>query len=367
MIENSYKKFSNKMHRKNWKLDIPSICKLELTFGCNFHCRHCYTDCYNNQMYVKKELSTDKIKLILDKLFDAGMLWVCFTGGDPIVRPDFLEIYAYAKNKGFLVTIYTNGYSLSNKVMNHFKENRPFSVEITLNSVNKKNYDFISGVNGSYDKVMNSINGLIKNKISLKLKTQVTKDNIKEVLDIKNFVTGLGLKSDFNYDLFPRLNGDLKPCSLRINPKQVMDLFYTIEPSKTNSLPHRVKYFSEEKFNKNMEEVSNMLSRNSIFSCAAGCADGICVDPYGKITFCNCIRHHSFDIFKVDIKYAVKKIFDLAEKRKYMTNSICKNCKIRLFCNNCPGNAFLETGDMESPIEYYCSLAQLEYLRIINN
>jgi MoaA/NifB/PqqE/SkfB family radical SAM enzyme len=52
---------------------------------------------------------TEDWKKILDNIQKEGCLWLTFSGGEPLVRKDFLEIYAYAKNKGFMITLFTNG------------------------------------------------------------------------------------------------------------------------------------------------------------------------------------------------------------------------------------------------------------------
>ena len=55
------------------------------------------------------ELSTEEHYRLLDQLADAGCLWLLFTGGEIFARRDFLDIYTYAKQKGFLITLFTNG------------------------------------------------------------------------------------------------------------------------------------------------------------------------------------------------------------------------------------------------------------------
>ncbi len=354
--KNDYKNFSWKVHKSNWKLKIPNICKFELSFGCGLHCRHCYTDCYNNTGSIRKELSTGKIKNIIDKLFNSGVLWICFTGGDPLSRPDFLEIYSYAKKRGFIIIVYTNGFSMTEKFADYFKKNPPFAVEITLNSVNSKTYEYMSGVKGSYEKTMNGINLSINKRLPLKLKTHVTKDNIKEIPQIRKFVNKLGIKFDLKYDLFPRLNGDLKPCSLRIKPEEVISLYYGRRELKL--IKDRQKTANTANTAANL-----VLSSRNIFNCAAVCTDGIYINPYGNLFVCNAVREPSYHVFTIDIQSAYRKLTAWAENKIFTTQSKCKTCEIRLFCNNCPGNALLEAGNLESSIPYYCSLAQLEFKR----
>ena len=99
-----YKDFSWSLHSQRGRK--PTVCQIELTYSCPLHCQHCYTDCYNKPSLAKNELSTAQVKLILDKCQKAGVVWLCFTGGDPVIREDFVKIYDYAKKLGFITTIF---------------------------------------------------------------------------------------------------------------------------------------------------------------------------------------------------------------------------------------------------------------------
>ncbi len=328
-----YKKFSWNTRRKNWNFKRPNACQFELTFRCGLHCKHCYSGCYNKPAYIKKELDTRQVKFILDKTLRAGTRCLCFTGGDPLTRPDFLEIYSYAKEKSFIIAIFTNGYSMTKRAADYLKKNPPFAIEITLNAVTRKTYEDISQINGSYDKTMDGFKMITQRKLPLKIKTQVMQDNLEELPKIKKFVKNLGLKLHPSVDLNPRLNRDLTPCNLRISPQEVLCL--------------------------NGKKQSSQTPNANLFHCAPGGKDGIKLDPYGNMFLCHLIRQPSFNLLKVDIQDALSRLSPLARERKFTTGSKCKYCKIRDSCNWCPGRALLETGDMESPIDYYCELAHL--------
>lgn len=356
MKEIQYKTFSWRTHKKNWLIKRPNVCQFELTFGCGLHCRHCYTDCYNKPAYLKKELNTEQVKFILDKVYNTGVIWACFTGGDPLTREDFLELYSYAKEKGFIVTVFTNAYSMTKKIADYLKKRPPFVIEVTLNAVTEDLYEKISQVRGSFKKAMKGIELILKAKLALKIKTQITKDNFKELPKIKKFIENLGLEFQPSFDLHARLNGDLAPCSLRITLKELLNL------NGDKYLPDKDCRFSLDTDRPPLN-TKNPTSNNNLFYCAVGGGDGIHLDPYGNTFPCNLIRRPSFSLLKVDIKYASHKLLPLVRGRKFTTNSKCSGCKLREFCHLCPGRAYVETGDMESPIEYYCELAKQTYLR----
>ena len=78
--------------------------QFELTHRCNLRCQHCYI-VRNNK---KAELTYKEICRVIDEVRKEGCLWLCLTGGEPLLREDFLDIYSYAYKKGFIITIFTN-------------------------------------------------------------------------------------------------------------------------------------------------------------------------------------------------------------------------------------------------------------------
>lgn len=354
MKEIQYKTFSLKIHQKNWQLNNPNQCQFELTFRCHFHCRHCYSDCFNQPACFKKELNTKRVKFILDKIQKSGVIWLCFTGGDPLCRSDFLEIYAYAKEKGFLITIFTNGYALTKDIISALKAKPPFVVEMTLNAVSENLFEKISQVKGSFAKVMNAIKLMQKAKIPLKIKTQVTKDNVDELPKIKEFLKKIKLEFIPSSILYPRLNGDISPCQLRITPQEVLNL------ERKNFLGQEDCNFLKNK-EAVLEETVSKTENNqtNIFPCAIGGGDGIYLDPYGHIFLCYLIRQPRFNVVGMEIEEALSHLLAWARKREFSAKAKCKSCFLRRQCCWCPGRAYLEKGQMEEAIEYYCQLAKL--------
>lgn len=84
-----------------------------MTPRCNFNCVHCYLQDHHAEDFLSK----DDVIQMLDLLYDEGILFLTLTGGEVLTRKDFAEIYAYAKRKGFLMEVFTNGYALTEEVI----------------------------------------------------------------------------------------------------------------------------------------------------------------------------------------------------------------------------------------------------------
>jgi len=346
MKEIAYRDFSLRSHQAQGLLRRPSVCQFELTFRCGLHCSHCYTDCYNRPSCAAKELNTGDIKKVLDKIYSLGVVWLCLTGGDPVARPDFIEIYQYSKEKGFIVTVFTSGYFCRDEVMKLFKESPPFSIEITLNAVARGPYEKISHVKGSFERVMKNVHCMRRARLPLTIKAQVTKENILELPSIRKFVRRYNFNFLPSVFLYPRLNGDPAPCRLRLSPEEVLRLDGVKISTQRGCLKNNKRHRSRE---------------NDLFPCAVQGGDGFFVDPQGRIFLCPLLREFHQNILEADAREAYEELLSGLRQMKFVSESACKTCGyLSKNCLWCPGKANVEKGDWERPVAYFCELARLE-------
>src|SRR5512136_2877850 len=95
----------NKIKRSSKPVEMT----FELTARCNLNCRHCYINVpAGDTAAMKGELSFEAIRRIVDEARAMGILWCCLTGGEPLLRKDFIDIYLYLQKSGFLTTVFTN-------------------------------------------------------------------------------------------------------------------------------------------------------------------------------------------------------------------------------------------------------------------
>jgi len=187
---------------------FPLRCQWELTCRCNLHCIMCYTDPFNVSEQIRQELSTDEIVAIMDELEEAGCLELCLTGGEPLARPDFLEIYTAAKERGFLVTIFTNGTLITTATADHLAAYPPKMVEISFHGLTQPSFDRITAVPGSFERCGRGIELLMERHIPLTLKSLGMTVNRDEVLAIKAWVESLGqAQYKVSMEMRPLLDG----------------------------------------------------------------------------------------------------------------------------------------------------------------
>jgi len=334
----------------NKKSNFPFRCQFELTYRCNLDCVHCYCKGSENK---NRELTAIEIKKILDEIHKEGCLEICFTGGEPLFRHDFLEIYAYARSKGFLIGIFTNGQLISKDIIRYLVKYPPVTMEITMNGITEETYESITQIKGSFLKAVDVIKKLAKTDIPVILKSNCLKQNKHEIGRIKAFAERLFGKPSpnrhrFKYDpmLYPRLNGDKAPCDYRLSfdellgvRKQDLDLWKEYEKGLHSRLPvfERDKAF--------------------LYRCDSWMQQFF-IDPYGQLKFCHFSNKFSVNLRERSFKDGFYNFFPKISAERYKTDSECRDCGMRPVCYQCPGRAYIETGDEEAPVAHYCELAK---------
>jgi radical SAM protein with 4Fe4S-binding SPASM domain len=325
---------------------IPLGGSFELTFRCNLRCAHCYCNLsLNDQEAIEKELTTEEVFNILDQIAEAGCLWLLITGGEPLLRKDFLEIYTYAKKKGFIITLFTNGTIVTPEIADYLVQWPPFKVEITLYGVTSETHERVTQIPGSYKRSQRGIDLLLERKIPLGLKTMVMTLNHNELSQLKEYAEGLGVKFRFDPVLNPRLDGSKAPCEFRLSPEEVVELDLSDEK--------RVKEWREF-----CEKFIGPSESDNLYICGAGIST-FHIDPYGKMSACEMTRFQNYDLrcgpFEEGWCKSIPEFLTLKPEGDYP----CGKCDLISLCGQCPGWGWLENGSPEAPVEYLCQIAHL--------
>src|SRR5271169_1293931 len=158
MNETTYSAFSMGVHQRTSGKRVPMEVSIEVTRRCPLECLHCYNNLPMSDPAARAaELTFEEHCRLLDELVEAGCLWLLYTGGEIFARKDFLEIYTEAKKRGFLITLFTNGILINERVADHLAKYPPFSVEITMYGATRETYEALTQVRGSFDRCMRAI------------------------------------------------------------------------------------------------------------------------------------------------------------------------------------------------------------------
>ena len=320
----------------------PLCAQIAVTFNCNLSCVYCYLGSFRNAS-GSKEMDHAFLKDLLDQLADSGIIWLSFTGGEPLLRKDFKRIYVYAKRKGFITTILTNATLIDEKWIGIFKEYPPFCLDIPINAVEPRLYDRLSAARGAWTKFSGAIDLLCKNNISFRLKATVMAPNLNQVERIRKFASDLGVPFNLSPIVYPCLDRSSGPLSLRISPRQAAR-FFMDEDSEgyCEKLP--------------LPTVAG-LNLRKLFRCSTA-RFSVFIDPFGCLSGCDCLSNMPIDLKTTTFESGLSCLLSEIPSLEFKTESQCVSCKIRDVCLICPGIAYLETGNEENPVDYFCCLAR---------
>lgn len=157
---------------------------------CNLKCVHCYSQ--SKDIEYPNELTTKEAKAMLDDMAEFGVPVVLFSGGEPLMRPDLLELIAYAKEKGLRAVISTNGTLISEEKAQALKDIGLSYVGISLDGIRETN-DRFRGVIGAFDAAVQGIRNCKKAGIKVGLRFTINKRNAEDIPAIFDLIEEEGI------------------------------------------------------------------------------------------------------------------------------------------------------------------------------
>lgn len=346
----SYGEFSLDLHNKAGGERVAANVTLELTHRCPLNCQHCYNNLpMQDEAARRGEVTTEEYFKILDQLVEAGTLWILFTGGEILARRDFLDIYTYAKRKGFLITLFTNGTMISPRIADHLAEYRPFSIEITLYGRTKETYEALTRVPGSYEACLRGIRLLKERGLPLTVKTVAVTVNKHEVWEMKKFVEE-ELEVPFRFDamMSPRIDCSQSPLATRLTPAEIVELDMRD--------PRRIADW--QKFSEFYLAPPRAESMGDLYECGGG-VGSFTVDPAGKMAICGFSQRDQYSLREGSVHEGWGTFLKGIRQKKTTRVTKCTACHLQSACGMCPANAELENGDPEEPVDFLCHVAHL--------
>lgn len=351
MEQLTYGAFSADLHEKQAGKRVPMQVSIEVTRRCPLECQHCYNNLpMGDQDARSREMTTEEHFRVLDELVEMGCFWLLYTGGEIFARKDFLEIYTYAKKKGFLITLFTNGILINEKIADYLAEWPPFSVEITLYGRTRETYEALTMIPGSYERCLRGIKLLHERGLPLKLKTVATSINKHEVTSMRRFAEEeLGVDFMMDGQINPRIDCSQSPLAVRLTPEEVVAL-------EMSSSSMKDEYFRMAK--RDLETSAALSKVDTLYFCGGG-HNGFALNAFGEIGICVTSQQETFSIRDASVRSVWEGALLELRTRKRTRITKCVSCRIKSLCGMCPANGEMESGDRETPVDFLCHVAHL--------
>lgn len=155
------------------------------TRTCNLKCIHCYA--HADAKKFEGELTTEEAKRFIDDLAEFNVPVLLFSGGEPLIRPDFFELAEYTASKGIRPTISTNGTLIDKEVAQRIKNIGVGYVGISLDGLKEDNDKFRAHP-GAFDAALRGIRNCLEIDQRVGLRFTINKHNIHALRDILDLI-----------------------------------------------------------------------------------------------------------------------------------------------------------------------------------
>ena len=329
---------------------IPLSGQFELTARCNLACKMCYlSKPSNDRDALGGELSNEEWLKIAEEARQMGMLNLLLSGGEVFLRKDFRALYEALFSMGFLITIYTNATLITPDDAAWLGQMMPLKIETTLYGASAQTYGKVTGQPDAFAQAIRGIDLLMAEKIPLKLRTTVIRDNYLDFAEITKIAEERTLKLGVvNYIAPARKNVMRKPVSLRLPIDVQIEYEKMVENYFNKNNLQEVEKINYEEFSSQSGD-SNDQDPTDAYYCLAG-KTSFWITWKGELTTCASMEDTGIYPLQSSFKEAWKDLHGFCQKTPVCKE--CQHCTYRVFCLTCPARLKIETGSFDKPSSY---------------
>jgi MoaA/NifB/PqqE/SkfB family radical SAM enzyme len=330
---------------------LPLEGSLDLTYRCNNNCRHCWLRVAPDAAEHQKELSTEEIKSIVDQARRMGCKSWHISGGEPMLRNDFAEIFDCITSRSASYSINTNGTLITPEIARLLR--RKGSKMVALYGATAQVHDHVTRTPGSFQATMRGFELLKEAGAGFTVQLIPMKDNYHQFPQMVELAKSLSphWRVGAAWLYLSACGSEQKNAEIasqRLPPCEVIDLDrpdVSFEEQQTDN-PCQAAPSDDRLFARCIE------NRRSFH-----------IDAYGRVAFCCFIKDPAlrYDLRKGSIQEAWDRFIpSLADRvlggKEYWEN--CGSCSNRLNCRWCAVYAHLEHGRYGAKIDYLCQVAR---------
>lgn len=362
---NAYELYSEYLFTKADKQGVPLSGTFELTARCNLDCKMCYIHKRKNDAVARScERSAKQWLALAEECRKAGLLHLLLTGGEPLLLPEFKEIYTGCRGMGLMVSVNTNATLIDDEMVAFFASEPPARMNITLYGASAHTYETLCGDGSAYERVIRAVLALQRAGVLVKLNFSATPYNWGDAERVYAFAQEHGLPLQAATYMFPPARACEKGCFAadRLLPK---------EAAEAQILYDRSRFTQEalkERWEKQLSGVEvpdpnrecQELPAEGIRCRAASSTFWITYDGY--LRPCGMMTKPSFNVDELGFSTAWREVREA--RKNILVPTQCSSCTIRHACDQCAAVCLAETGEFTGVPHYLCEKTRV-YLELI--
>lgn len=336
------------------KSKTPINGSMELLPLCNMNCDMCYVKLSKDE--VRKQgriLSGQEWIAMGEEMLEAGTLFMLLTGGEPLLHPDFKEIYKGLKQMGMILTLNTNATLIDEAWADFFAQNRPRRINITLYGGNEETYEKLCHFSAGFQRVIHAIKLLQERNIDVRIGCSINPSNANDLEEMYRISKELDVPIGTDSYMLP---------ATRERERQ-FDEQYRLSPEAAAGV--RVKAWKLNKGEEFIQFCKKVLEQVDLFEmeeeqpCKSTCLAGNCsfaVNWKGELRPCVITTEPVANVLELGFRRAWDKVGEEFRTLKYC--SACSVCSLKSLCSSCVVSVKIETGNYMEKSEYLCRYAK---------
>lgn len=314
---------------------IPISGTFELTPRCNFDCRMCYVHLKEDQIpKFGKELSAKEWIRIAEEAKSAGTTWLCVTGGEPLMHPEFETIWRELTQMGFFITLQTNASLIRGKAEKLFEQYPPRAVKITLYGTDDDVYRDVCRVENGFSRVNEGIQILRKLDVPIKIVSTVIRQNQDDVVKMAFY----SYMNKIRWTATGNIRKSVRGAEVDLNDVRISE----------NSKISGGTVIKEDIENKPVMDVTRKP--------CTYCRDyrvGYWVLWNGKMSFCSFIDELNISLRELTFTQAWEQLVKFEETLEWPDE--CKTCALQKKCVKCAATLATECGSVNQVTKEFCN------------
>jgi len=308
------------------KPSAPYRMDLALTYRCNNHCVHCY----NDTSRAKIEFTTDKWKLVLDKIWDIGIPHVVFTGGEPTLRADLSELVSYADQLGMVTGLNTNGRRLKDAdYVTQLAAAGLDHIQITLESHDAAIHDAIVMAPGAHVQTVEGIRNALATRLYVMTNTTMLRRNAPFMDETLRFLHSLHVPTiGLNGLIYAGRGAEVDEG---LSESELPDLLSTAK-AFTEQTGQRLIWYTPTQYCR----FNPLDSGLGVKGCTAALYN-MCVEPDGSVLPCQSYYHSLGNLLVDDWDSIWNHELCISLRTRQYVPSECRDCELLSTCGGgCP-------------------------------
>jgi radical SAM protein with 4Fe4S-binding SPASM domain len=334
--------------------NAPLIVSYAVTRACNLQCIHCHVSA---REALPNELSLKEAKKAIEEMHSLGTQAVIFSGGEPLMRKNFvLQLIEYCTDLGLVTAMLSNGLLMTPHTALQLQEAGLKAVGMPIDSVDPEKNDYIRNLPGTFKKTVQAIKTCLEIDLEVVVTTMALKDTYAEMPKRLEFLYDLGVDEAAVYDLVPvgrgkDVLGNAMTMEQRVNlirwlQSRQEDTEMTFTMSGGTPLYPEI---AEEMHRNHGTKAKDLLIKEFWVHKGIGCHAGntyFSLRSNGDVYPCTFLPIKVGNIREQSLTEIWRNAPVLNALRQRQTlKGACGSCEYRESCGGCRGRAYACTGD----------------------